>query len=63
MLKIILILIGAVILAFGVIMVFDARTITKKAFSSGEINETTKIIKIVGFLVSMVGLGIIYITK
>lgn len=44
-------------------MVFDARTITKKAFSSGEINETTKIIKIVGFLVSMVGLGIIYITK
>ena len=63
MLKIILILIGAVILAFGVITFFDARTITKKVFSSGEINETTKIMKIAGIILSLIGLGIIYIVK
>ena len=44
-------------------MIFDARIITKKVFSSGEINETTKIMKIAGIILSLIGLGIIYIVK
>lgn len=61
--EIVLILIGIIILTFGVVMIFDARIITKKVFSSGEINETTKIMKITGFILSLIGLGIIYMVK
>lgn len=61
--KIILLLLGTIIVAIGAVMVFDARTITTKAFNSREINETTKIIKVVGFIVSLIGLGMIYILQ
>ena len=47
----------------GVTMLYDARRIATKNFSSGEINETTKILKISGIIISFVGLGIIYIIK
>lgn len=61
--KLILILLGTVIVAIGVVMVFDARLIAKKAFSSNETNETTKTLKRVGFIVLLIGLGIIYIVR
>ena len=61
--KIILILLGALIVMIGVTMLYDARRIATKNFSSGEINETTKILKISGIIISFVGLGIIYIIK
>ncbi len=61
--KIILILLGALIVMIGVTMLYDARRIATKNFSSGEINETTKILKISGIIISLVGLGIIYIIK
>ena len=57
--KIILILLGALIVMIGVTMLYDARRIATKNFSSEEINETTKILKII----ALVGLGIIYIIK
>ena len=41
-------------------MIYDARTIAKDRFSSNEINETTKILKIVGFIVAIIGALIIY---
>ena len=47
----------------GVTMLYDARKIATKNFSSGEINETTKILKISGIIISLIGLGIIYIIK
>ena len=47
----------------GVTMLYDARKIATKSFSSGEVNETTKILKISGIIISLVGLGIIYIIK
>lgn len=61
--NIILILLGTVIVAIGVVMVFDARLLVEKAFSTNETNETTKILKKVGFIVLLIGLGIIYIVR
>lgn len=58
--QIILRLIGALILLVGVILVFDARIITKKMFGFGDQNEATSGFKIFGVLLSFVGMLIIY---
>ena len=42
----------------GVILIFDARSITKKFFSFGDQNEGTSGLKILGFIVVMIS-GII----
>lgn len=60
--KIILILLSTIIMAISVVMIYDARAIAKRMFSSNETNETTKVLKIVGFVVLLIGLGIIYAT-
>lgn len=59
--KIIVIILGLVIVAISVVLVYDARLIATKMFSSNEINETTKTLKIVGFVVLLIGLGIVYL--
>lgn len=59
--KIIFTLIGLIISAISVVMIYDARVIATNMFSSNETNETTRILKIVGFVVLLIGLGIIYI--
>lgn len=61
--KIILILLGTIILTISVTMIYDARRIATKTFSSNETNETTKVLKIVGFIISLIGLLIIYVAK
>lgn len=61
--KLILILLGTAIVTIGVVMVFDARLLAEKAFSANETNETTKTLKKVGFIVLLIGLGIIYIVR
>ena len=48
-------IIGAVILMLGVILIYDARPITKKVFSFGDQNEGVKAIKIIGFVLSIIG--------
>ena len=58
--KIILKLIGALILLIGVILIYDARIITKKVFGFGDQNEATAGFKILGVLLSTVGAVIIY---
>lgn len=55
MLQIIGRLIGALILLSGVILVYDARIITKKAFDFGDQNEATSGFKILGAILAMVG--------
>lgn len=60
MLQIILKLIGAIIVLLGVILVFDARIITKKLFGFGDQNEATSGIKILGTMLSIVGALIIF---
>ena len=60
--KLILIIIGLIIAAIGVMMIFDARFLTKKFFSFGDQNEASAGLKIVGFIIAMVGALIIYFT-
>ncbi len=60
MLQIILRLVGTIILLSGVILVFDARIITKKLFDFGNQNDATDGFKILGFIISILGLLIIF---
>ena len=59
--NIIIKIIGLAILALGVIMVYDARKISEKRFSFQDRNNSTKILKIVGFGVSILGTVIVII--
>ena len=59
--KIILILLSTIIIAISVTMIYDARMIAQKMFSSNETNETTKTLKIVGFVITIIGMSIIYV--
>lgn len=58
--KSILIIIGLIIAAVGVIMIFDARFLTKKFFSFGDQNEASAGFKILGFIIAIVGALIVY---
>ncbi len=60
MLNIILLLVGLIIIAVGVIMIYDARILTKKMFSFGDQNEATSGLKILGFVFSIIGVLIIF---
>ena len=48
-------LIGALIALAGVIMIYDARLITKKYFSFGDKNEATTGLKMLGTIVCVIG--------
>ena len=58
--KIIFRLIGVLILLIGVILIYDARIITKKMFGFGDQNEATSGFKILGAIISIIGSIIIY---
>jgi len=54
MFNIIIKIIALIILALGVVMVYDARKLSKKWFSFGDRNGSTRILKIVGFIISII---------
>ncbi len=58
--KIAFVILGLIFVAIGIISIYDARKLTKKLFSFQDINEGTKALKIIGFLISILGLGVIY---
>lgn len=60
MLKIIVKLIALLIVLGGIILIFDARLITKKFFSLGDQNEATSGMKILGFIIAIVGGLVLY---
>lgn len=51
----VLMLVGLIVAMIGVILIYDARTITKKNFSFGDQNEATMGLKITGFILSIIG--------
>lgn len=53
--QIILKLIATIIILAGVTLVFDARPITKKYFGFGDQNEATDGLKILGYIVAVIG--------
>ncbi len=60
MFQIIVKLIGALILLSGVILIYDARIITKKFFGFGDQNEGSNGLKFLGFILTIAGALIIY---
>lgn len=58
--EIIFLILGLILATVGVILIYDARDLTKKLFGFGDQNEATSGFKILGFFVSMIGALIIY---
>lgn len=50
-----LVLVGAILTAIGIILVYDARPITKKFFGFGDQNEATLGLKMFGFIFTVIG--------
>ena len=61
--KLILEIVGLIIAALGVIMIFDARYLTKRFFGFGDQNDATLGFKILGFVIVIVGALIIFFVK
>ena len=55
MLQIILKIIGVLIILAGVILIYDSRLITKKFFGFGDQNEATIGMKLIGFIIAIIG--------
>ncbi len=60
MLRAIITLIAIIMVLAGVILIYDARIITKKFFSFGDQNEGASGLKILGFLIAIIGGLILY---
>lgn len=60
MINIIIKIFALLIILVGVILIYDARIITKKFFSFGDQNEGSLGLKIWGFIITIVGSVIIY---
>lgn len=58
--QVIIMLIALLLVTLGVICIFDARLITKKVFSFGDQNEGSMGLKILGFILSIIGAFIFY---
>ena len=56
----ILTLLGLIFVMIGVIMVYDARLLTKKLFSFGDQNEASLGFKLLGFIIAIIGGLIIF---
>lgn len=60
MFQIIIKLIAILMVFAGVILIYDARLITKKFFGFGDQNEASQGLKILGFVIAIIGGFIIY---
>ena len=55
MLNIIMRLIMMILILYGITLIYDARIITKKFFGFGDQNEGSAGLKIIGFIIAIVG--------
>ena len=60
MFQVIIKLIAIVMVLIGVTMIYDARILTKKFFGFGDQNEASSGLKILGFILAVIGGLIIY---
>lgn len=60
MLEVIIRFISVLIILTGVILIYDARIITKKIFGFGDQNEAASGLKILGWLISIIGILIMF---
>ena len=47
--------IGLLIIAIGIVCIYDARRLTRKFFSTSDINSAVRTLKIVGYIVAILG--------
>lgn len=59
----IFVFIGLILAVLGIILVYDARKLTKKLFSFGDQNEAAWGLKILGFILAIVGGLIIFFSN
>ncbi len=48
-------IVGAIFVLIGIVLVYDARPITKKFFSFGDQNEGALGLKMIGFIFTVIG--------
>ncbi len=60
MVKIIIKIIALLVILAGVTLIYDARIITKENFGFGDQNEATSGLKILGFIISIIGALVLY---
>lgn len=60
MFQIIVRLIGLAIVLLGIILIYDARIITKSFFGFGDQNDASSGLKILGFIIAVIGGLIVY---
>lgn len=56
-----LVIIGILFATIGVISVYDARLLTKKLFGFGDQNEASMGLKILGFILAIIGGLMVYL--
>lgn len=61
--KLIIEIIGLLIVVLGIIMIFDARYLTKRFFGFGDQNDATLGFKMLGFVIAIVGALIFFFNK
>lgn len=60
MFQVIIKLLGIIMVLLGVIMIYDARIITKRFFGFGDQNEGSTGLKLIGFIISIIGGLVLY---
>lgn len=60
MFNIIIKILMLLVILLGVIMIYDARILTKKFFSFGDQNEGSSGLKILGFILAIIGAIILF---
>ena len=58
--KVIICLIGSIVALIGVIMIYDARILTKILFGFGDQNDASLGLKLFGFVLTMIGAGLLF---
>lgn len=60
MFQVIVKLVGILMVLLGIVLIYDARIITKRFFGFGDQNDASSGLKILGFMIAIVGGLIIY---
>ena len=63
MINIVVKILGILLVLAGVVLIYDARNITNKFFWFGDQNEGSSGLKIIGFIIAIVGGIIIFVVK
>ena len=60
--NVVILIVSSLIALLGTVMVYDARRITRKLFSFGDQNDASMGLKMLGFIIAMIGAHIFYFT-